>query len=288
MSPEKQKTSANRQRILKKDFKYHFYFESYGVKIGVTTNEAEAIQEVKDLVKNNFQSCFREIKEADVEHHFLLKRNPSKKDSLYKNGEKLLTRTDRENLIKRLDSSIRLTVAEFAIGRVFVHAGVVCWKGKALLIPARSFRGKTTLTAALVKRGALYYSDEYAVLDKNGFVHPFARPLSIRGEIDDFKQVDYAVETLGGKAGTEKIPVGMVLITEYKPNGKWKPEKLSSANGIIELIKNTIPIRNNPQFSLEVLNQVANRAIFIKSKRGDVSKSADLILNFFETNFYEF
>lgn len=284
MSPEKQQKSAKHKRILKKDFKHHFYFESYGVKICVTTNEAEALQEIKKIVKNNLLDSVQEIAETDVEHHFLLKRNPSRKDSLYKDGEKIVARATRKYAMERLDSTIRLTVAEFAVGRVFVHAGVVSLKGKALLIPARSFRGKTTLTAALVKRGALYYSDEYAVLDKDGFVHPFARPLSIRGEIDDFKQIDYAVETLGGTAGTEKIPVGMVLITEYKPNGKWKPKKMSSANGIIELINNTIPIRNNPQFSLEVLNRVANRAVFYKSKRGDVFESADLILDFFETN----
>ena len=57
--------------------------------------------------------------------------------------------------------------------RVFVHAGVVGWKGHAIVIPGRSRSGKTTLVAELVKAGAEYYSDEFAVLDAEGRVHPF-------------------------------------------------------------------------------------------------------------------
>ena len=75
----------------------------------------------------------------------------------------------------------------------------------------------------------------------------------------------------------------MVFITEYKPNGRWKPTRLSSANGVIELIKNTVPVRQNPGFSLEVLSRVAEQAVIIKSNRPDISKSADLILDFFDS-----
>jgi hypothetical protein len=39
----------------------------------------------------------------------------------------------------------RLTVAEFAVGRVFIHAGVIAWKGQAVVMPDRSFYGKTAL-----------------------------------------------------------------------------------------------------------------------------------------------
>jgi predicted ATPase len=44
-------------------------------------------------------------------------------------------------------------VATEAPRRVFVHAGVVGWKGQAILVPGRSYSGKTTLIAALMKAG---------------------------------------------------------------------------------------------------------------------------------------
>jgi hypothetical protein len=43
-----------------------------------------------------------------------------------------------------------------------------------MVLPGKSFAGKTTLVAALVRAGAEYWSDEYAVLDANGDVHPYA------------------------------------------------------------------------------------------------------------------
>jgi hypothetical protein len=186
-----------------------------------------------------------------------------------------------------LQSQIRLTIAEYAESRVFLHAGAVGWKGKAIIIPGRSFSGKTSLVAELVKKGALYYSDDFAVLDQNGLVHPFHRELSLRGIIDNLRQVDFPVEALGGEAGSEPLPVGIVLITDFlegrKNPKKWTPKILSSGQGVMEIISHTIPIRYNPEFALKVLNKVARRAIICKSQRGEAGEFADLLLDFFET-----
>ena len=77
----------------------------------------------------------------------------------------------------------------------------------------------------------------------------------------------------------------MILITDYKFNAKWNPKILSNAKGIMEIIKHTVPIRQNPEFTLRVLNQVADHAIIFKSRRADISKSADFIIDFLETAF---
>jgi len=57
---------------------------------------------------------------------------------------------------------------------------VVAWRGRAILLPGRSYVGKSTLVMELVRAGAVYYSDEYAVLDARGRVHPFAQPVALR------------------------------------------------------------------------------------------------------------
>jgi hypothetical protein len=281
---ETERKNQTSKRIQKSDFKYHFFIESFGVKIGVSTNSAEALKEIRKAVEIYLPNYFTEIGETNAEHRFLFFWNKSGNDALYKNGEKIFVREKREYSIDSTASQIRLTVAEFAPKHVFIHAGVVSWKGKAVIIPGKSYSGKTALTVALIKRGAVYYSDEYAILDAEGYLLPFTKMLSVRGEIDDYKQVDHPAEKLGGVAGTEKIRVGMILVAEYKSNARWNPKFLSGANGIIEMIKNAVPIRQNPQFTLGVLNQVATDAKFVKSKRGDVSKSADLILEFIDAN----
>ena len=74
-------------------------------------------------------------------------------------------------ILDTLESDLQLHVAEQARRRLFVHAGVVGWKGRAIVIPGRSFTGKTTLVAELVRAGASYYSDEYALIDSRGKIH---------------------------------------------------------------------------------------------------------------------
>jgi hypothetical protein len=46
----------------------------------------------------------------------------------------LRVRRNFEDMLNQFESHVQLTVAEYAPRRVFVHAGVVAWKGAAILI----------------------------------------------------------------------------------------------------------------------------------------------------------
>ncbi len=201
---------------------------------------------------------------------------------LHLNRGEILPAQTEEILYILFERELRLAVAEFAVNKVFLHAGVVGWKDRAIIIPARSFQGKTTLVAELVKQGAAYYSDEYAVLDENGLAHPFPKQLSLRGIINDFEQLDTPVESLGGVAGKEPLPVGMVLITEYRPNCVWKPVILKQGEAMMEILPHTMTMRSKPEFTLSILNKLTSRAIIVKTSRGEAKKFAEIILKFLE------
>lgn len=266
-----------------KDAEFEVYIESYGVKIRISTDAREAFRTIEKILQAILPGCFRIIEKTDVEHHFTLFWDRNGEDWLFLNGKEVPSNHTRADVLRGFETQLRLTVAEYAPERVFVHAGVVAWKDKAIIIPARSFSGKTSLVAELVRRGAVYYSDEYAIFDAEGCVHPFPKTLSIRGEIDERTQKEYPVEAFGGRAGEKKIPVGLILVTRFEPDAEWKPEVLSAGQGILEILEHVVPIRFNPKFSIKVLNQVANHAIIAKTLRNDVSKSANLILDFFES-----
>ncbi len=142
-----------------------------------------------------------------------------------------------------------------------------------------------TVVAELVKKGAVYYSDEYAVLDAAGNVQPFPKWLSLRGIVDPYTQLECSVESIGGIAGTKTIPVGMVLMAQYKRGKKipkrWCPRRLSSGQAIMEILPHALPIRNKPKFVLEVLNKLASRAIIVKTVRGEAKDFATTLLNYF-------
>jgi hypothetical protein len=184
--------------------------------------------------------------------------------------------------LKSFDAMVRLRVAENAVDRVFVHAGVIGWKGRALMVPAVSHKGKTTLVAELIQNGAEYYSDEYAVIDRSGRVHPFPRDLMMRGFEKEGTDTLVPPGQFGGRIGTKPIRVGVVLFTEYREGSKWDPTQLTVGQGIMETIPHTIPVHVDPKFSLEVLNKAYKGAIIAKSFRGDARSASREILGFLD------
>lgn len=268
--------------MTKNKFDKKIVVKSYGVVCIIRTNTADARRSIRSVLRSYLPGCEFLRSDAAAEHEFFYSWNASGIDSLSNNTESIRRRVKRRNLLDLLGSKVRIAVAEYALERVFIHAGVVGWKGRAIVIPARSFKGKTSLTAALVRCGALYYSDEYAVLDKRGRVHPFPKKLSLRGVKNEFEQVDHAVETLGGKAGKRPLPVGMVVVSEYKKGAKWKPEIQNSSGGMMELINNSVSIRRDPKFVLPILSKVVSNALIVKSKRGEAETTAPPILSLLE------
>jgi hypothetical protein len=197
---------------------------------------------------------------------------------LYENGARLARTQDLDELFDLFESDVRRLVAEFARTRVFIHAGVVSWRGRAILVPGRSFSGKTSLVAEFVRAGATYYSDEFAVLDARGRVHPFLKPLSIR-ESDDGNQTDYPVEELGGTSGTRPIPVGTVLVTEYKEGARWRPRPLSAGRAALGLFANAVSARRNPTDVFRALNAAVAAATALKSSRGEAAEVVEAVLD---------
>jgi hypothetical protein len=184
---------------------------------------------------------------------------------------------DLEELFETLESSLHFNVAVDARRRIFVHAGVVGWRGQAIVIPGRSMSGKTTLVAELVRAGATYYSDEFAVFDACGRVHPYARPLMIREEEDKDRQKRYSVEALGGRAGIKPLPVGLVAVTAFKAGAKWRPRVLGPGQALLTLLDNTVIVR--PKTALKFLQPVALGATVLKGSRDEAHKTVERLLN---------
>ncbi|MGH7408750.1 MAG: hypothetical protein ACREKF_12185, partial [Candidatus Methylomirabilales bacterium] len=131
--------------------------------------------------------------------------------------------------------------------------------------------GKTTLVAALVRAGATYYSDEYAVFDARGRVHPYPKPLSIRGE-NGGQPRKCPAEALGGLPGVKPLPVGLVAGTAYQPGARWRPRLLSPGQGVLTLLAKAVAARRRPKTALATLLRVVSRAPVLKGARGEAEE----------------
>ncbi len=258
-----------------------FRFESYGVRVEITSNKQEMIDDAEAVARRALLGRVGPIDGGEVDHLFLLEQKGIQSYRLVQNSDEISRGRSRWKFFKFFDSILRVSIGEYAVDRVFLHAGVVGWNGKAILIPADSFRGKSTLVAELVRSGASYISDEFAVIDKNGLVHPFERPISMRTDDGKFKVYELTVDDLGGVYQIEPMPIGTILLTEYVPDHqRWSPKVLTPGQGVLEMIPFTLSIRKKTEFAFQVLNIVASRATIISSRRGAVKKFTKTLLNF--------
>ena len=185
---------------------------------------------------------------------------------------------DLEEALSQLELDLELYIADRAPRRTFVHAGVVGWNGRAIVIPGDSFSGKSSLVKALVKAGASYYSDEFAVLDERGRVHPYPTPLAIRPSPDGGPPMKYTAEELGGVAGVCPLPVGLVLITRYVGGTHFRPRPLSAGRAVLGLLAHTLPARRRPGRVLDALSRVVSQALVLRGMRGEAEETARQIL----------
>jgi hypothetical protein len=144
-------------------------------------------------------------------------------------------------------------------------------------MPGPSFSGKTTLVAEFVRAGAVYYSDDYAVLDDDGLVHPYAKPLSLRG--DDFQQVDRPVASLGGSEGDRSLPVGTILICEYRPGAEWQPSELSAGEGVLAMLSNAVAARSRSAEALRSITRAVSGAVVLRGDRDEASLVVSQLLS---------
>ena len=136
-------------------------------------------------------------------------------------------------LVRVLDEAViqRLTTLRA------VHAGAVLWEGRALLLPGATHAGKSSLVAELLRRGATYFSDEYALIDSQGRVHPYPRPLLLRNGCPE--QFPVLPGECNASVGDAPAPVGWILSLEYRSAGAWTVAAVPQSEALLTLLRHT-------------------------------------------------
>lgn len=260
-----------------------FCFESYGVPVAVESNSPAMLSQAEETIRKALLGKLDSCRSDDVMHSFRIEEHENGNCSIFQDGQRMVTDRPNGKFFRFLDSLVRILVAEFSDSFVFVHSGVVVWNGKAVLIPGDSFSGKTSLVAELIRAGAVYYSDEYAVFDTDGRVHPFPRRLSIRNDSGTITETDVDPIELGGKVGDGPAEVRAVWFTKYDRGiHSFVPERQTVGNAIVEMINYTIPIRRTPTLAIDVLRKSLDNCLAIKCRRGEAKEFVPFFLDFID------
>lgn len=252
-------------------------FASHDVRVAVTSDSAETL----DAALPFLPPLRAELGDAedDVQRTFHLSTAPhpdgKTRFSLQAGERALASSPELAPVLRALEWQVSLYVAQQARDRIFVHAGVVEWNGKALVVPGRSFSGKSTLVATLVRAGCAYLSDEYAILDSTGTCHAHPRRLALRIP-GGFEQ--RTAEELGGRTHREPLPVGAVVVTRYREGATWQPLRLSSGQAAMALLQHTVVARARAEEALSVLSASTANVEALEGVRGDAAQLVSALL----------
>jgi len=257
-------------------------FEAFGVTIGIRTNDRDLLKALLPYLPSPRKPLSRPVVDklySMIRGSSSVQRNIRRFHLLYGNVQMLARSAELSDVLDLLRSDINFYVAENAARRLFVHAGAVGWKGRAIVIPGASLSGKTTLVQEFLRAGATYYSDEFAVLDGQGFLHPFAAALSVRRENSDRQEMRPPTE-FSDAIGARSLPIGCVLATTYRPGARWRFKPVTKGQGVFALLANAMAARKDPFTTLSTLSSAVARAEIFKSERGEANDMVDEVLKY--------
>jgi hypothetical protein len=255
-------------------------FDSHGLRIGIRANSPEVISRIENSIPRD--AIPDRVPVVDYLYSVYIGAKPRRGmrnfHQLYLETERLVRTVNIDNVFEALESHLDFLIASEAPRDIFVHAGVVAWNGRVIIIPGPSMSGKTMLVAALLRVGASYYSDDFAVLDENGNVHPFPRPLSLRQADGGHRKAEPT--EFNALIGRQPLPVGLVVDAAYHAGASWRARTLTPGRALLTLLKNTVPAHARARDVLPVLREIALRAPAIKSRRGEADDVVQHILQY--------
>lgn len=175
-------------------------------------------------------------------------------------------------LIRALDDAVIRNLR----GLYAVHAGCVVWRGRAILLPGPTHAGKSSLVAELLRRGATYYSDEYALIDGQGRVHPYPRAVLMRNGSPE--QNPMLASEWGAAVGDGPAAVGWIFAVNYQPDGAWKLQPMEQSDSTFALLRNTPHVLAEAPVMLSHFHRAVLGARGFHGVRNDAAEAADRIL----------
>ena len=252
-------------------------FESHGLRIGIQFGDAPELAERVDFLPPGATP----VAPVNLDRVYSIARLEESRSPLTRAGLHILadgelpeftgSYRDPERTLTALEDQIERYVAEFSVEHLFVHAGVVSWRGRAIVIPGRSHAGKSTLVRGLVHAGATYYSDEFAVLDWQGMVHPYQRKLSLRaGPYGPTGRIEMREDR---EQSLPPVPVGLVALLTYRSDSPWEIETITGAAAIMAMCDHTLAIRRRPADTFAILGAVEREATVIQGTRDEAEQA---------------
>ena len=204
------------------------------------------------------------------------------------------------SMVDWLVGDITRKAVSCAAGFVAVHAGVVSWNDRAVLLPARPDEGKTTTVAGLARAGFSFLSDELALLHLvSDLVHPFPRPLGMEAsslEVLDGLRAETPSQYADFRRRTHHIApddlrpnvlgvacsVAFVVVPRYQEGTGTTLSPMTKAETLFVLGENSLNLESAGSEGFATLGRIATKAPGYRLEIGDLTLAVDAVRRLFE------
>lgn len=233
--------------------------EAYGAKVSLNTPDAAMLQQVIDGLPAGWAVSTGAIEHDGLAASFTVLQHPG--GYLIGDGSGAQTLCpDPDLVVTMLRTMARRAVGFYRHGLMRIQAGVVAYEGSGILLPSQPLAGVSTLVDALVRAGAEYYADEFAMLD-------------VEGRLASSREVEP-----GASLAPPRVPVALVALTVYRPGAAWAPTRLTPAESVVALMAYTAAARDRPPETLVTLRVALGNAQVLLGDRGDAEETAVALL----------
>jgi hypothetical protein len=270
-------------------------FDAFGLTIRVQSSHEKVVAFLDRLLPPFPAASSNHVADACYE----ISLSPDRTATVMRDGSTLTINKSPSAACAELVADLQTFLACQAPGRTFIHAGVVALGDRALVLPARSGGGKTTLVAALLAAGAAYGSDEFAVVDQHGFVHPYPRQLALKRPGTYPRWTPFS--TFGRAQFSGGIPVQAIVFTSFAashvaadglaahpvPDGSDSGTRfrhLTPGEIVVRLLEHCGGARIRPAETLKALAAMAGPAAGCAGPRGEAEPFAESLTRWLNGN----
>lgn len=224
--------------------------------------------------------------QATVRIHIVRRRSEGQElISTYFDGQSAAIRTSPAQSIEVTLRNLNLLATTRTSGSVLLHAGAVEFDGRVVVVTGESGRGKSTLTAALVRAGGAYLTDELVIIEpENLRVRPYPKPLDLDPtslELLELPPDDgfvvakrhVAPDELGGIS-----PGGTLAGVFVLGHDRTTVEEFGPIQGVAELLPNVFAATHDSPESLEILARISSSVPIVGIPRNSPRTTAGMVL----------
>lgn len=215
--------------------------------------------------------------------------------SLFLDGSKVLDAPSPEAMCHVLLGHVNQEAVRQTPTHVILHASAAEHRGRALVFPARSESGKTTLVAGLVRAGFGYFTDEAAAIHPGTLVvEPYPKSLSIDpgswslfpeleppvpAALRHFVGLQWHVDPCSIRAGAcaGAARPAFVIAPHFVAGARTRLEPLSRADALVLLVEGAFNARSHGRAGVEALAAMVHTSQCRRLVMGDLHDAVRLV-----------